>query len=169
MMGCLHLYSGDGKGKSTAAAGLALRALGRGKTVAVFHFLKGKEAGEDGPLRQLGAAVRLIQADLPPWKRPVDELAADAALLLDEAVSWLGDHPDGLLVCDELLGALERGVVTELQARRLLDARPEGAELVLTGRPVPRWLGELADYHTEMKKHRHPFDRGLMAREGVEY
>lgn len=162
-----HLYTGDGKGKSTAAAGLALRALAQGWPVLVLRFLKGKEAGEDRLLRKLGADVRLEPNALPPWKRGVEDLRRDCLTLLNCIDMTRLDG--GLILCDELVGALNKGALTKEEVCDLLDCCGGRVELVLTGRNAPAWLAERCDYHTEMLAHRHPFTRGVAAREGVEY
>lgn len=162
-----HVYTGDGKGKSTAGAGLCLRMLASGQPVWVLRFLKGRRAGEDRLLEELGAKVLLLPADLPPWHRSLESLSADAATLLQA----LEHHPmdGGLVFCDEIVMALNKGVVSREQVEGLLDRFCGRVELLLTGRNAPLWLLDRCDYVTEMKAVAHPYTEGVAAREGVEF
>ena len=165
----LHLYWGDGKGKTTAAMGLALRALGRGWRVTVVQFLKDGTSGETEPLRQLGARVLACPGpakfswEMTPAERDRTRAAQDA--LLEEALSL----PCDLLVLDEACGALEAGLLDEALLKRAALDRPAGQEVVLTGRAPAPWMEERADYITRMEGVRHPFDGGAPARRGIEY
>ena len=167
--GMLHLYWGDGKGKTTAAIGLALRALGRGWRVTVVQFLKDGTSGETEPLRQLGARVLACPGpakfswEMTTAERKRTRAAQDA--LLEEALSL----PCDLLVLDEACGALEAGLLDEALLKRAALDRPAGQEVVLTGRAPAPWMEERADYITRMEGVRHPFDGGVPARRGVEY
>ena len=153
MAGLVHLYWGDGKGKTTAAMGLALRALGHGRRVVVVQFLKDGTSGELDGLRRLGAEVFSGPAGLPfVFQMNEEERAAARATILDEAcAAWEFDmiDPDAL--------------------RSAVLKRPAGREVVLTGRNPASWMQEAADYSTAMRCHRHPFDEGTPARVGVEY
>ena len=168
MSGCIHIYHGDGKGKTTAALGLALRAAGHGMPVTVAQFLKSAPTGEVAPLRQLGITVLRDETpcgfvfQLKQAERAA--LAGRQRALLSQAAARA--VPGGVLVLDEVLDALRLGLVEEGAVRALL---PPAGELILTGRQPPAFLLDAADYITQMRKERHPFDRGLGAREGVEY
>ena len=153
----VHLYCGEGKGKTTAAMGLALRMAGRGKRVVVAQFLKGADSGERYALAML------------PQVTPEEREAEQARYLaLAEQARTLGAQPDcGLLVLDEVCAAVNTGLLPLEEVISCLD-RAAG-EVVLTGRdPDPALVGR-ADYITEMGKLRHPFDLGTAARPGVEY
>ena len=158
----VHLYCGEGKGKTTAAMGLALRMAGRGKRVVVAQFLKGADSGERYALAMLPQVTLLplpervkFSFQLTPEEREAEQARY---LALAEQARTLGAQPDcGLLVLDEVCAA----VISCLD-------RAAG-EVVLTGRdPDPALVGR-ADYITEMGKLRHPFDLGTAARPGVEY
>jgi cob(I)alamin adenosyltransferase len=170
--GLLHVYTGDGKGKTTAAAGLAVRAAGRGKKVLFAQFLKSGETGELTPLARLG--VRIIRSDRRfgfTFKMDGQEKAscgAEQRRLLEEITGAVHQESFDLLVLDEALDALNAGLFDEAVFRSLVETRPAGLELVITGRNPPDWLMEQADYVTEMKKRKHPFDRGIAARIGIE-
>lgn len=167
--GLIHLYCGDGKGKTTAAAGLALRALGHGKKVVFAQFLKDGTSGEIEGLRNAGA---LILAGSPGTKfvfQMNDEekqaAAAENSRILEKAMEADCD----LLVLDELCAALACGLADRQTAMKAVLQRPEGREVVVTGRDPEKWLTDAADYITEMRSVRHPYDKGTGAREGIEY
>ena len=190
MRGLIHIYCGDGKGKTTAALGLALRAVGRGKRVVIARFLKNDDSGEIGPLSRLGG-VTLIPCRRSfgfTWNMTPEERAEAAAYyggLLEEA--WRlacpkeacgketcgreasrGEGAD-LLILDEALGACSQGMISEKRLLELLDERPEELEVVLTGRNPSEALLARGDYVTRMEAVRHPYERGIGAREGIEY
>ena len=164
----LHLYWGDGKGKTTAAMGLALRALGHGRRVVIVQFLKDGTSGEIAPLRAAGAAVYACPNAKFTWL--MDE--ADKAAAREASARALGRalaEPFDLLVLDEACAALKSGILNEALLRRAVAFAKNGREVVLTGRDPAPWLQEAADYSTEMRAHRHPYADGVAAREGVEY
>ena len=169
MTGLVHLYWGAGKGKTTAAMGLALRALGTGRRVAVVQFLKGRDSGEIPLLEGLGAQVFRGKAGTKfSFQMTGAEKAETRALQTDHLRRALALDAE-LLVLDEACAAWQK----DLEDRDLLEQavleKPEVQEVVLTGRNPPDWMGEAADYITEMKCHRHPFEQGIPAREGVEF
>ena len=172
--GLIHIYFGDGKGKTTAAIGLAVRAKGCGKQVVFAQFLKGRHTGEINLLKDIGVKVIRSEKDLGFCFNMTDEQKeiwrAEQSRLFDEvrdAVS--GDEAVDLLVLDESLNALDRDLLDEEALKEFVMRKPDGLEIVLTGRPAPPWLMDRADYVTEMKKHKHPFDKGIKAREAIEY
>ena len=174
--GLIHMYYGDGKGKTTAAVGLAVRAAGRGRRVVFAQFLKGRKTGEVDSLQKLGAKIiRSEKNKAFLWEMDDEQIKAcrdvQAELWeeIKEAVSESCDEPVDLLVLDEALNATSRDLLDESALREFVLGKPEGLEIVLTGRPAPEWLAERADYITEMKCHKHPYDRGINAREAIEY
>ena len=168
----LQIYCGNGKGKTTAAVGLCVRAAGRGRRVVFAQFLKSDDSGERAILAGL-PGVELIPA--PPsmkftFAMSQDERAAEVArqtALLEQAAQQAAGA--GLLVLDELCAALNAGMVPPDRVLSLLDSRPQDLEVVITGRNPPRDLVERADYITEMVKVRHPYDKGAPARKGIEW
>ena len=170
----IHLYCGDGKGKTTCAMGLALRAAGRGWPVAVAQFLKGADSGERAALAHVpGVTLLPVPETLPflfqmtPAQRQAE--AGRSAALLEEGARLLRTGRCRMLVLDEVCAALTCGLLEERAVLDLLDCRPEGGEVVLTGRdPLPS-LRDRADYLTELTAVRHPYDRGFPARSGVEF
>lgn len=168
-LGLVHLYYGTGKGKTTAAMGLALRALGQGLRVTVVQFLKDGCSGELEPLKKLGARIYSGPGTMKfSWQQTPQErretYAAQTALL-EEALK----KPCDLLVLDEACGACRTGLVDEAVLKQAVLSRPSGREVVLTGREPAPWMREAADYITRMDGERHPFERGIRARKGVEF
>lgn len=169
MTGLVHLYWGEGKGKTTAAMGLALRALSAGRRVVIVQFLKGRQTGEIPLLEQLGARVLRGKAGQKFSFQMDQEERAETRALQTENLRRALECDADLLVLDEACAAWQKDLVDrELLQRAVLD-RPQGREVVLTGRNPPDWMREAADYSTEMKCHRHPFEKGIPAREGVEF
>ena len=172
MSGLIHLYCGDGKGKPPAALGLALRAAGAGKQVVFTQFFKDGSSSEMEPLAAL-PGVRVFHADtvkgfyrnMTPTQR---EQAGKDYTALFRQVAQAAQAAD-LLILDEIVSACNRGVVPEKLVTDFLREKPARLEVVLTGRNPSAALLELADYITEMRKLRHPFDRGIGARKGIEF
>ncbi len=171
--GMIHIYCGDGKGKSTAAAGLAARAAGRGKQVLVARFLKTDDSGETTALSRI-PGIRLIPCSrtFGFTFRMSDQEKKEAARYYEELFqkAWDQAEQEGfdMLVLDEMMAALSAGFVTEEQLLGRLQNRPEGLEVVMTGRNPSERLVEAADYVSEIRKVKHPFDRGIGARTGIE-
>lgn len=167
--GFVHLYWGEGKGKTTAAMGLALRALGRERRVTVVQFLKDGTSGELEPLRKLGATIYSggscgkFVAQMTPEER------TETFHLNTEHLKQVLEIPSDLLILDEACAAWQLDMVDRDLLRKAVLERPEGREIVLTGREPAPWMSEAADYSTEMRCHRHPYQKGVPAREGVEF
>ena len=169
MNGLMHLYWGDGKGKTTAAMGLALRALGCGKKVVIVQFLKGGSSGEIPLLEQLGAKIYRGKVGQKFVFQMNEEEKAATRLLQDENLKKAIAEPADLLILDEAGSAWELDMVDKELLRRAVLERPAEQECVLTAHQPPQWMAEAADYSTEMKCHRHPYQKGVKARKGIEY
>ena len=167
--GLLHLYYGDGKGKTTAAMGLALRAMGSGKRVVILQFLKGGKSGEVPLLEQLGAKVYRGKAG-QKFVFQMSEAEKEATRQLQNAnlTAAMADPAD-LLILDEAGSAWELDMVDKALLQKAVLERPAEQECVLTAHAAPQWMLDTADYATEMKCHRHPYQRGISARQGIEY
>jgi len=167
--GLIHLYTGDGKGKTTAALGLCLRAAGRGLRVLWTSFLKN---GRSGELRNPPFSVVLGKPVEQFWFTMTDgqkaEVRREHDARLQEVFSRAAAENADLLVLDEAVGAIAVGALSEDLLVTLLAGRPKGLEVVLTGRGPSERLLLLADYVTEMRKVKHPYDRGQGARIGIE-
>ena len=168
-MGLLHLYYGDGKGKTTAAMGLALRALGSEKKVVIVQFLKGGKSGEIPLLEQLGATVYRGKAGQKFVFQMNNAEKAATRDLQDRNLTVAMAQETDLLVLDEAGSAWELDMVDKDLLRRAVLQRPAGQECVLTAHAAPQWMLDAADYVTEMKCIRHPYQKGIAARKGVEY
>lgn len=169
----IHVYHGDGKGKTTAAMGLALRMLAAGRRV-VVQFLKDGGSGEARLLAEhFGVPLFAGKvSDKFTWSMTSEELAATCELHdgnLASALAELEGAREGLLVLDEALDALSKGLVDEALVDRALDMSARGVEVALTGRAPSHKILEKADYITEMRCEKHPYSQGICAREGVEY
>lgn len=172
MAGLIHLYCGDGKGKTSAAVGLAVRASGAGKRVIFTQFFKDGSSSEIESLKRL-PGIRTIHANtvkgfyhaMSPEQR--EQAREDYTALFRQVTDAARDAD--LLILDEIVSACNRGVVPETLVTDFLRCKPQQLEVVLTGRDPSPGLTELADYITEMRKLRHPFDRGIPARKGIEF
>ena len=172
MPGLTHIYCGDGKGKTTAALGLALRAAGSGRRVLLLQFFKDGKSGEFAALAGVPGIETVPQTRTFGFSWTLTEEEKREArtyysAMLEEAFRRGADFD--LLVLDEAMSACTTGVVEEEMLLRFLREKPEELELVLTGRNPSEALCEAADYITEMCKRKHPFDQGVPAREGIEY
>lgn len=171
-MGLVHIYCGDGKGKTSAAIGLAVRAAGRGKRVVVARFLKTDDSGEVEALKKIPGIQVLpceksfgFVASMDPETRR--EAAEYNEGLFRKAVRMAEDAD--LLVLDEIMAAVNYGMVPEERVLSFLGNRPEKLEVAMTGRnPSEKLLGQ-ADYISEIQKRKHPYDQGISARIGIEY
>lgn len=170
-LGLVHIYTGNGKGKTTAAFGLAMRAAGRGLRVLIVQFLKPSDGyGEQVACNRLGD-VTIIPMGLdhfvsdPPSES--DIRAARTALKKSEDLICSGRYD--VAVLDESVNAVRLGLIKSDELIASLERRPENVEIVLTGRGMTPELEEYADLVTEMRLVKHPFDKGICARKGIEY
>ena len=169
--GYVHVYTGDGKGKTTAAFGLALRAAGHGKHVFVGQFMKGQPCGEIAALAN-SLLVDVEQFGMPGCLRGHEMNGEHAGLAragYDRARRALAGGLYDVVVLDEIDVALWFGLLIVADALRIIDERPPQVELVLTGRRAPREIIERADLVTEMHEVKHYFRRGVPARAGIEF
>ncbi len=170
----VHVYTGAGKGKTTAALGIALRALGWGIRACVVQFIKGySEIGEGKFARELGDRLVLRQFAVDP-ARQIDEAkvrerreAVEAAMDFAERVVAGGEY--GLVILDEINNAVHSRLIDVDRVLALIRNKPSRVELILTGRNAPKPIIDAADYVTEMKLLKHPFQQGTQARKGIDY
>lgn len=172
--GMIHIYCGDGKGKTTAATGLAIRAAGCGKKVLFIRFLKNEHSGELRILEQI-PEITLLHPDRTYGFMSTLSVEEREALLKtyrelwNTAVEKVRRENYDMLVADEFMAAYQYGLIPVEQALLFLEHKPQNLEVVLTGRDPDAALLRLADYVSEICKKKHPFDRGIRAREGIEY
>jgi len=169
--GLVHVYTGDGKGKTTAAFGLALRALGRGLSVCVIQFLKGQESGEVLALKKFSnATVRQFGREgFVDLESPSKEDKQFAKEGFDFAREIIDSGDFDLVVLDEINLAVAANLIKLQDILNLIKSRSSSVEVVLTGRKALPEVIDVAGYVTEFKNLKHPFDEGKKAREGVEF
>ena len=170
-LGLVQIYTGNGKGKTTAAFGLAMRAAGRGLGVLIVQFLKPSDGyGEQVACNRMGN-ITLVSMGLDHFvsKKPSDAdiEAAHKALRRSEELICSGRYD--VAVLDESINAVRLGLITSQELIESLERRPDHVEIVLTGRGMTPNLEEYADLVTEMRLVKHPFDKGIGARKGIEY
>jgi len=172
--GLVHIYTGNGKGKTTAAIGLGIRACGRGFKVLMVQFLKGAETGELDTLKKLepdfmlyrGTELRKFVWNMSDEeKREAGRIQRD---IFSHAVKEASSHQWDLLILDEIMAAMTNGFIPVGDVADFIRNKPDKLEVVLTGRNAPAELVELADYVSEIKAVKHPMDRGVPARKGIE-
>ncbi|MEI8183274.1 MAG: cob(I)yrinic acid a,c-diamide adenosyltransferase [Desulfomonile sp.] len=167
--GSIQVYTGEGKGKTTAALGLAWRAIGRGLKVFMVQFLKAPETSGE----QFAAEAFAPMLTIKPMGRkgfgcePLDAIMAERGL--EEARNAMLSGEYGIVILDEINIAVHLGLVEPQTVLELMDAKPENVELVLTGRYAHPKVIERADCVLEVKKIKHHFDKGVEGREGIEY
>jgi cob(I)alamin adenosyltransferase len=170
--GLIQVYTGNGKGKTTCALGLGLRAVGQGLKVYIIQFLKGRETGESRTAARLTPELTLRYFGRPGLGKlrsptPEDLQIIREAWGLARRVIEAGEHD--LVILDEINLALAFGQVPLTEVLETLNLRPPGVEVVLTGRQAPPEILELADLVTEMHPVKHYLQAGVPAREGIEY
>lgn len=173
--GLVQIYTGEGKGKTTAAIGQGIRAYGRGNTVYMIQFLKSNETGEIAVLKNLEPRFRLFRFEKPRgfiWtlgEEEIEQLKAEIAQAFSFAKEALHNKECDVLILDEIIGALGNGLVTIDEVLDIIKNKPDNIELILTGRNPPEELIEAADYVSQIDCIKHPFEKGIPAREGIEY
>lgn len=172
--GLIHIYCGDGKGKTTAAVGLAVRAAGCGKKILIARFLKNERSGELNSLKKLSDIEILYPGksfgffkNLPEEEKK--ECTAVYRSLWETAARRCMAKEFDIVILDEVMAACRYEIVDSYAVAEFLRKKPKHLEVILTGREPSGELLELADYVSEIRKVKHPFDRGIMAREGIEY
>ncbi len=172
--GYVQVYTGDGKGKTTAALGLGLRAAGHGFKVIMFQFLKGAYSGEldstpllDGrfTIIRLGETKKFFGTLNEQEKKELKEKLQEE---LKQVEAILKSEDCDILILDEIMAALHGELITVEQVCELIDARPGGMELVLTGRKAPQAVIDRADLVSEVRCVKHYMNQGVPARAGIE-
>ncbi|MBI5749212.1 MAG: cob(I)yrinic acid a,c-diamide adenosyltransferase [Nitrospinae bacterium] len=176
--GIVQVYTGDGKGKTTAAIGLALRAVGQGFKVYMIQFLKSPKlsSGEFKMKDAFGNNLKLERLNTPWWSlksfkndkhvEKMKEFLKEEMIKLKNIISS-GNY--NLIILDEINICLFYGLIDLKELIEIIKNKPKDVELVFTGRYAPEELKEIADLVTEMKLIKHPFSTGLKARRGIEY
>lgn len=172
-IGLIHIYCGDGKGKTTAAMGLALRCAGHGEKVVIAQFLKDGTSGESRMLAKLDNVTLLAANPVGKFSKAMNESEREEseramARTFRAAVDFAVREHARMLVLDEVCAAITAGMLEEWDVLDFLDEKPDNLEVILTGRNPTLRMQERADYISEICKRKHPFDRGIRAREGIE-
>ncbi|MSS64952.1 cob(I)yrinic acid a,c-diamide adenosyltransferase [Velocimicrobium porci] len=172
MKGFIHIYCGDGKGKTTAAVGLAVRASADGKKILFSQFLKDGTSGELTRLKQIEEITVLPEEQTFGFTFSMTEEEFEQAEAyynqkLCKIISIAKNYD--MVILDEFMAAYNKKLIDNKIAIQFLKEKPEALEIVLTGRNPDQSLLKMADYVTEMKKIKHPFDSGISARKGIEY
>ena len=173
-MGLMHIYCGDGKGKTTAALGLAIRAAGAGMRVHIIQLLKGSDTAELSVLRNIpGITLERCEKNYGfVWNMSDDDKAGITEChnsMLEKGYSMVRSGEVDMLIIDEFNAAYRHGLLDRVKAERFLTEKPGNAELVITGREPAEIFVDCADYVSEIKCVKHPYSRGINARRGIEY
>ena len=169
--GFIQIYTGNGKGKTTAAIGLAVRAAGTGKRVFIGQFLKGISGGEHKALSRFEDLITIKQYGTGKFihDRLSDEDLQLARAGWDEIMKVVEKNSCDILIIDELGCALFYNLISIKEVKGLLKKKPVKMELVITGRDIPAQLFTFADLITEMREIKHYMKKNISAREGIEY
>ena len=186
--GLVHVLTGDGNGKTTSAVGIAVRARGRGLRVAFIQFLKSGLSSEIAPLQKLGVKVITSTKYCPIARQHQKQMKEKGFVIFcrDCFVINSKDKPlvrkafaaarkcsssgrFDLVVLDEIFWAIKDNLVGEKEVLSLMGKRSSGCEIILTGRDATAAIEEAADYVSYATKKKHPFDKGLLSRPGIDY
>jgi cob(I)alamin adenosyltransferase len=173
--GLVIVYTGDGKGKTTAALGMCVRAVGYNWEVCVIQFVKGSwKYGELKGIKKLEPNVELHVigtgfVGIVDDDKPIEEHQEAARKGVELAREKIASRQYQLVILDELNVALDLGLISDDDVKSLLDARGEKQHLVITGRNAVDWLMEQADLVTEMREIKHPYQQGILAQKGIDW
>ena len=176
--GFVQVYTGDGKGKTTAAFGLALRAAGQGNKVLIYQFLKppSLDIGERFALKLGAVRIRVEALDIE-WDMAAsledEEKVAQTRAAISEVLERIAQTAEkrfyDVIILDEIVFCLSKGLAELEEIKKIIDRRDSAVEIVLTGRGATEELTAMADLVTEMNNIKHPFDNGTGARRGIEF
>ena len=170
--GYIHIYTGNGKGKTTAAYGLALRAAGSGLKTYIVQFMKNFPYGEIDSFKRFEDLITVEQFCGDDWvfkkQLPSDEERKEAAKGLERAWQFMNSGDFDLIILDEVCVSIYFQLISKEQVLPFLKNKPEGIELILTGRYCPDEFIQLADLVTEMREVKHYYQNGVTSRKGIE-
>ena len=162
----IHLIEGEGKGKTSAAVGMCVRAAGHDWNVLFIQFLKDDSSGEIKPLQRLGVKTLHSPVNYGFLFQMNEEQKQETAYEYRKMIKEATSSDAQLIVLDEVVHAVNFGLLTKDEIEQLLK---KDAEIVLTGRDAPKWLKDLSDYVSDINKVKHPYDQGIQARVGIEF
>ncbi|MFC1671167.1 cob(I)yrinic acid a,c-diamide adenosyltransferase [Spirochaetota bacterium] len=170
--GYIQIYTGNGKGKTTAAMGLALRASGAGLKTIIIQFMKGQYYSELDAVKLLKDYIKIEQFGSRSFRKPGDKDSREHHELAKKgyarAMEVLKGNDYSIIILDEIITSLKSGLITLEEIFKLIEIKPENIELILTGRGAPEELIKKADLVTEMKEIKHYYNEGVDARVGIE-
>lgn len=174
LKGLIHVYTGEGKGKTTAAFGLAMRAAGHGKRVLILQFLKSriKDSGEVRSAKKIGIKVIKFEGQTAPFFDPavkLSELKNSVKTAIALSIDKIKSREYDLIIMEEFNNVMGNRYATASELKKILKEKPDELEIVFTGRGAPKVLLEIADYVTEMRMIKHPARNGVQARRGIEF
>lgn len=173
--GLVQVYCGYGKGKTTAAIGQGIRATGRGLKVIMIQFLKGGPSGELKSLAKLEPEFKVFRFEkdrdfyFALSVAEKDELKTEVINALQFAKKVFDTKECDILILDEILSVVENNIIDDTELKAFIRSKPCSMELILTGRKLPLSLAEDMDYISEISQAKHPYEKGIDAREGIEY
>ncbi|MDP4109940.1 MAG: cob(I)yrinic acid a,c-diamide adenosyltransferase [Bacillota bacterium] len=172
--GYIQVYTGDGKGKTTAALGQGLRSAGRGLSVYMVQFLKTSDSGELHSTKWLNGNFRIFRFESEKgffWTLNEEQkklLKTEIASAMDFVRKVIKDAECDVLILDEVAAVLTNGLYCADELAGMLKSKPDTMEIILTGRSMPQKITEIANLITEMKEIKHYFNEGVPARDGIE-
>ncbi|WP_308895719.1 cob(I)yrinic acid a,c-diamide adenosyltransferase [Candidatus Desulfosporosinus nitrosoreducens] len=174
MTGLVHIYTGEGKGKTTSAVGLAIRAVGNNLRVLMVQFLKGAETGETAILQKLEPNFKLCRAEETNflWNLNGEQrrgLRENTEALLNYSLQLVDSEDWDVFIMDEVMGAILTGFISKKTIVQFLKNKPQKLEVVMTGSYAPKELIEMADYVSDITPVKHPFRKGIVGRKGIEF
>jgi cob(I)alamin adenosyltransferase len=175
MKGLVHIYTGNGKGKTTASIGLGVRACGSGLKVLMVQFLKSAPTSELKSLIKLAPEFELLRTEEIKgfiWNMNEEERAAAGKVIRETfkyAVESAFKCRYDMLILDEIMASISNGFLNAKDVVDFIKSKPESLEVVMTGRNAPAELINLADYVSEINEAKHPFNKGINARKGIEF
>jgi|TARA_Y100000310_G_C20696719_1_gene826234 cob(I)alamin adenosyltransferase len=169
-LGLIHVYTGEGKGKTSAGMGLILRALGRGLKIKIIQLFK-RDTGEQFFFENSGFKYLQFKPLHPFFKdyneNELDDLKKEFLKFWEDAIKDFREYD--VVLIDEIGPGIKWKIIPEDLILKFLDNKSENTELILTGRNIPEAIIEKADYASEIKKIKHPYDKGVLARKGIEF
>ncbi|AID45035.1 Cob(I)alamin adenosyltransferase [Candidatus Arthromitus sp. SFB-mouse-NL] len=173
--GYIHIYMGDGKGKTTCALGLAFRSIGAGFRVMMVQFLKNWHTSELDSIKLLGDRFEIYRIESKKSftynlnEEQLNLLREEIKVELNKAKEFINSGKYDLIILDEVLGAIQGGFIDEAEIIEIMRNKPKSLELVLTGRNASQTLIDNADLVSKIDKVKHYYDDGILARVGIEY
>ena len=174
-VGLIEAYCGQGKGKTTAAVGLGIRAVGNGYKVIMIQFLKGSQTGELKTLAKLEPEFKVFRFEKPRGfyftlsDGEKEEVKMEVANAFKFARKVMDTKECDILILDEIFGVVQNGILAEEELLQFIRSKPQNMELVMTGRVIPESIKENCDYVSEINPVKHPYEQGIAARKGIEF